>query len=238
MYISRNRRRVTQEPQSTPQTPQSVAPPTRLQPQPIPQQQARPTPQQQTRPEPDTQIPPRNAPLTPPTDISGRSSQIQPSIPPILTPLPKANTPQAPSLTGMGYVIVRVTTASGAIPLGDALVTVRDYPSDGNGNVISTQRTNSSGLTERIALPAPSRSLTQSPGNAKGYKTYNIQVDKEGYNKQLYINVPIFDGVTAVQSADLVPLSENGHADRADPYSSGIFYETENPSLESRQENS
>ena len=151
------------------------------------------------------------------------------------TPAPRTQPPLSPQLndTGLGGIVVRVTTASGAIPLENALVTVREYGTGSGGEIIATLKTNSSGLTEKISLPAPPRSMSLSPGNGKSYSSYIIQVDKEGYSTQQYINVPVFDGITAVQSADLVPLPENGQTDRANPYNPGIFYESEAPRLDS-----
>ena len=135
---------------------------------------------------------------------------------------------------GLGYMIVRVTTARGAIPLEGAVVTVSDYfPEDEKerGNAIYTLTTNSSGLTDKFALPAPPRSLSMTPGNGKSYLTYNIAVTKDGYYQQNYINAPVFEGITSIQSADMIPLSDNGQTDRFDPYGN-IFYETENQNLE------
>jgi len=129
---------------------------------------------------------------------------------------------------------VRVSTASGAIPLEDALVTVTSYKAQDGSDILHAQKTDMSGLTKRLPLPAPPKSASLSPGNGKSYSSYNVRVDKDGYSSQLYINVPIFDGITAVQNADLVPLPENGETDRADPYNPGIFYENENPNLESQ----
>ena len=139
------------------------------------------------------------------------------------------------SQSGYGYMIVRVSTARGAIPLEDATVTVYDYGpefADGRGDVIAVKTTNSSGMTDKFTLPAPPRSLSMSPGNGRSYSTYNVTVSKDGYNQQTYINVPVFEGITAIQNADLIPLAENGQTDRYDPRAS-IFFETENSQLES-----
>ena len=136
--------------------------------------------------------------------------------------------------TGYGYMIVSVSTARGAIPLENATVTVSNYDpkfEGGRGDIISVYATNRSGLTDRFALPAPPRELSMSPGNGKSYLSYNLTVKKEGYGDQQYINVPVFEGITAVQNADLIPLSENGQTDRYQ-YGSGQFFESENPKLE------
>ncbi len=142
---------------------------------------------------------------------------------------------------GLGYMIVRVTTARGAIPLEGAVVTVSDYngkddseaagSASERGNVIAAYITNKSGLTERFALPAPPRALSMSPGNGKSYLTYNVKVDKKGYYQQNYINAPIFEGITSIQNADMIPLPDNGQTDRA-TLDGSIFFESENSKLE------
>ncbi len=140
---------------------------------------------------------------------------------------------------GSGYMIVRVTTARGAIPIEGAVVTVSDYFGEDVtdiGNAIGTYITNSSGLTEKFALPAPPRALSMTPGNGKSYLTYNISVAKDGYYQQNYINAPVFEGITSIQNADMIPLSDNGQTDRYSPYGN-IFFETENSQLEGGQKN-
>ena len=135
---------------------------------------------------------------------------------------------------GYGYIIVRVTTARGAIPLENATVSVKNYDPEfekGRGDIISVYTTNSSGLTERFALPAPPRELSMAPGNGRSYQSYNLTVTKDGYADQEYINVPVFEGITAIQNADMIPLPENGQTDRQG-YNSGRFFESENPKLE------
>lgn len=139
-----------------------------------------------------------------------------------------------PEYTQIGYLIVRATTARGAIPLENAVVTVRGYdpssnPDESSGILIST-RTGVNGNTERMALPAPPKELSQESGNGKSYATYNVDVSAEGYLLQSYINVPIFEGVTAVQNAYLIPLPENGIPD-ASYYNRTRYYESENPNL-------
>ena len=135
---------------------------------------------------------------------------------------------------GYGYMIVRVTTARGAIPLENAIVTVHNYDPEfegGRGDVIAVYTTDPSGLTERFALPAPPRELSMTPGNGKSYETYNLSVTKEGYYQQYYANVPVFEGITAIQNADMIPLPDNGQTDNA-RIDDNFFFETENPALE------
>ena len=144
------------------------------------------------------------------------------------------NSSQSPIPAGTGYLIVQVSTAGGAIPLSGAMVTVRDYdPETGQdvGNVIATMRTDRSGKTQRLSLPAPARALSQSPGSAiLPYALYSIDVKTDRYFENYYASVPIFDGVVAVQPAVLQALPDSEFSDNRG-YDTQLFYESENPDL-------
>lgn len=131
--------------------------------------------------------------------------------------------------SGIGYLTVRVTTAGGAIPLEGATVVVRGNTPEDSG-VRYTQRTNRDGKTQKMPLPAPPASTSGAPGNGTPYSTYNIDVSREGYYSHTYQNVPIFDRITALQPAELIPLSANQYGDNFTPNDTR-FYESENPQL-------
>ena len=107
----------------------------------------------------------------------------------------------------VGYLVVNVSTARGAIPLPGASVTVY-YDSPDNTDVHSVLTTNMSGKTDKIALPAPSRALSEVPGNEKPYATYTISVYKDGYYPANSTAVPIFEGITSIQPIEMLPLAE------------------------------
>ena len=131
--------------------------------------------------------------------------------------------------TGTGYIIVKVATASGAIPVEGVTVIVRGNE-DQNSAILLSFLTDRDGLTPRAALPAPSREESQSPNGKRPFSTYNIDVLKEGYYPQYYQNVPVFDGITAVQTANIIPISEGGERN---PYTvdEQIFDQYQNPML-------
>lgn len=114
--------------------------------------------------------------------------------------------------TESGYLIVTVYTARGAIPIGDALVTI-NYASPGHNSPYAALTTDKSGRTPKIALPAPPRNLSLSPSENGSspplpYSLYNIEIVKEGFYPVTDIGVQLFSGITAIQSTDLIPLSE------------------------------
>ena len=111
---------------------------------------------------------------------------------------------------GVGFLVVQVTTANGAIPLQGAAVTVGQ--ASGVPNVLYELRSGADGRTERVALAAPPRAESQSFDNPRPpYAAYNIEVVLPQYESAIFENVPIFDGITAIQQANLVPLPEAGY---------------------------
>ena len=135
---------------------------------------------------------------------------------------------------GIGYIKVRVTTALGAIPLEGATVTIRGN-TDEFSSVIRALSTDRNGATDTVELPTKDRSLSASPTNVPPYATYNIDVVLDGYYSQFYQNVPVFDGITAIQSADMVPLRENEQTDNFE-IGSQRFFESQSPDLLSESE--
>lgn len=113
------------------------------------------------------------------------------------------------AMPGRGFLIVSVRTGEGAIPLEGALVTLRGDESI-EGDAIASFITDQSGNTPRITLPAPPRINSESPNGGKPYASYSADVSLPGYYTNLYTNIPIFDTITSVQTAYLVPLPEDG----------------------------
>ena len=162
-------------------------------------------------------------------------------------PLPRPSSP-APSprpsdgdrsdtrpMTGQGKLVFQVTTAGGAIPLEGAEVTLRQSrgPTDAGGDVLSVLYSGRDGKTEALTLPAPARGYSLEPardGAPVPYALYNADVRMDGFYKQSYIRIPVFDGITSIQRASLIPLPENGFEGGVRPDGS-VFIEGENPDL-------
>ena len=105
---------------------------------------------------------------------------------------------------GTGYLKIRAASAGGAFPAEG--VTVLVYDSD--GTIIASLRTDSSGLTKTVSLPAPPISLSQAPDPpALPFATYTVTATKEGYAPVEDYSVPVFDSVTSIQGVNMIPLS-------------------------------
>ncbi len=107
-----------------------------------------------------------------------------------------------------GYILVQVSTANQAIPISDANVII-SRPVESGEELIRVLKTDRSGRTEPIAVPAPpaANSLTPDNTGARFYK-YNIRVDYPGYSTTENVNVPVFEGQKSIQSVLMIPLSE------------------------------
>ncbi|MBQ9783261.1 MAG: hypothetical protein IJW44_01940 [Clostridia bacterium] len=114
-------------------------------------------------------------------------------------------TPQ--NTDSIGYLIVKVSTARGAIPLADAAVNIRGGDPETSG-VLYSLRTNRDGQTERVALPTPPRSASEAPGGIVPYANYNIEVSRPGYLPLSFQNVPVFPSITSIQPAVMIPQPE------------------------------
>ena len=130
---------------------------------------------------------------------------------------------------GLGYLQLRISTAQGAIPLENAQVIVRESKERGGG-LVTVQVSDRSGLTPMIALPTIPRALSETPGTPHPFYVYLVDVSKEGYYTQYYQNVPVFDGISAVQSVEMIPLPQNGFENGISE-DSNRYFEGENPNL-------
>ena len=131
--------------------------------------------------------------------------------------------------TGTGYLVIRASTASNALPVEGATVTVRGNQPNFSA-VIVKMETGRDGLTPKISLSAPPRENSTSPGIENPFATYNVDVDLKGYFPTSAQQVPVFDGITSIQPINLIPLPQNGVSDRFDPYAERVS-DSEPPNL-------
>lgn len=134
----------------------------------------------------------------------------------------------------IGFLVVEAKTAGGALPVEGARVSVYGYSPEEEGKdgaLIYAVTTDKGGKTPPLALDAKSKELSMTPGNTNPFSVYNISVESDGYYSNKYINVPIFQGVTSIQPATLIPLIENGQTYSDYPSTQNRFVETPNTAL-------
>ncbi|MBQ7338394.1 MAG: hypothetical protein IJW40_08085 [Clostridia bacterium] len=145
----------------------------------------------------------------------------------------RSTQPESPQI-GMGYLVVRTSTAGGAIPLEGSTVKVwgdRDegQPPSSWGDVLQIMTTDRDGNTPRLPLPAPARAIAYQPGGVP-YAFYNIDVAADGFYPQHFTRVPIYDTITSIQNAYLIPLPEGALLDGREPLGN-VVEEGVNPAL-------
>lgn len=104
---------------------------------------------------------------------------------------------------------VAVTTALGAQPLENALVTVSTAPDEnGTRTLLYAVRTDRDGMTPPMTLAAPPRSASLAPGQVTPYALYTVEAVREGFVPLTALHVTLFAGVPAVLPVALTPLPE------------------------------
>ncbi len=160
----------------------------------------------QPKPMPAPMQPMLQPPVPPPVPLPApMSEQNPPPVPPQMDlPQEIPDLPPTPITqeTYQGMVKVKVSTANGARPIVGAIVTVvREI--GGKEHIYALQKTNDSGETGVIQLPAPPPSANQ---QAPQYYDYNIHVHAPGYYRESAIAMPVFPNVLSLQNFDLIPL--------------------------------
>lgn len=115
---------------------------------------------------------------------------------------------QTDDLTGVGYLIVKLVTKLSAAPVVGGRVLVSFDGKEGE-TLVKSLVTNKNGETEKISLPTASENESQTPGVSNPYASYTIRASKEGFFTIDSYNVPIFEGQTAIQTVEMIPLPED-----------------------------
>ncbi len=102
----------------------------------------------------------------------------------------------------LGRIRARVM-GTGMVPIENATVTISStgVPEQ----QIAEVRTNASGLTEIIEVPAPPLEFSQEPSDQQPYANYRINMSAAGFEPVVVQNAEIMPNVTALQDATLRP---------------------------------
>lgn len=109
-----------------------------------------------------------------------------------------------------GSLKIQAYAADQSFGIGSARVMVFvELPS---GNIaVFDGLTDVDGITQTISLPAPPRSLSQSPGASGArlpYSVYSIYVEHPDFVREVFTNVPVFSGVESIQPVRMLAKSE------------------------------
>lgn len=105
-----------------------------------------------------------------------------------------------------GNLRVQAFTARRTYHVPDAVVEVsKNFPS--GRYVIARMVTDQSGATEMISLPAPDKDLSEVPGNTHLFTRVDVKVKHKNFVETNFLDVPVFQGITSNQIADMMPLA-------------------------------
>ncbi len=110
--------------------------------------------------------------------------------------------PTQMSTQSTGRLRVRVMGA-GMTPIENATVIISD--TSVGEQQLAELRTNSSGLTDTVDLPAPSLDFSQQPSDQQPYANYRISMSAAGFDPVVVQNAEIMPDVTALQENTLTP---------------------------------
>lgn len=108
-----------------------------------------------------------------------------------------------------GRLVVRVSAASGAVPISGATVIIRSSANDLPIQTLVTLTTDESGLTDPVLILTPPRSESLSPGGKRPFAEISTEVSASGYYTSSNLNIPIYPGITSIQPVTLIPLPDS-----------------------------
>jgi hypothetical protein len=108
-----------------------------------------------------------------------------------------------------GKLVVRVSAASGAVPVAGAKVIVRSAENGSPVQVIGILTTDESGLTGPLSIATPPLSESLAPGGKQPFSEISAEISADGYLTSVNINIPIYPGITSIQPVSLIPLPDS-----------------------------
>lgn len=114
------------------------------------------------------------------------------------------------STDGTAALRVFVTTALGALPLENAIVSVSTVPDEtGMRTLLYSVTTDSGGITPVMVLATPPRSNSLTPDGGPPFAVYTVEISAEGYTPLTALHIALFSGVPTMLPVALTPLEEN-----------------------------
>lgn len=130
--------------------------------------------------------------------------------------LPPGNVPAAPAEPGtipeaepveVGYISVGVFTASGALPVEGAVVTVYIIDENGEENVISHLVSDANGQVPTIELPVVYDTTNPLESSEYYFSTYNLRVQAINYYTVNILDFRVFPDTTTNFMVEMIPVA-------------------------------
>ena len=106
-----------------------------------------------------------------------------------------------------GRLKITTTTTDGTRPVRNARIDI-SYTGEPD-RIIESLRTDESGSTETIELPAPPLEYSMAPSDHQPYSEYNLKITADNYDDEIVTGVQILPNVTGFQNINLILSPEN-----------------------------
>jgi hypothetical protein len=111
-----------------------------------------------------------------------------------------------PSSNEVGYINVGVYTASGALPVKDAVVTIYHTYDGGEEHVLYHMVTDESGRVPTMEVPIEYRGIGQQTEYT--YSTYNLRVQAIGYYTHNVLDLQVYPNISTNFRINLIPVAQ------------------------------
>lgn len=105
----------------------------------------------------------------------------------------------------VGYINVGVFTASGALPVPDAVVTLYHTYEAGEEHVLYHLVTDESGIIPRMEVPVEYQGADQQ--TEYYYSTYNLRVQADGYYPYNLLDIQVFPDIATNYRINMIPAA-------------------------------
>jgi hypothetical protein len=149
-----------------------------------------------------------------------------PETPTLETPIPDVTVPEAPvtevpvpetEITPCsGYMNVNVSTALGALPVKDAVVTIYKNNEEGEEIVYSQLITDSNGMIPKVPLPIENNEDCPMEKFKYFYDIYNLRIEAQDFYTVNVLEARIFPDIATSYRIDLLPAIIGDTQDRPD----------------------
>lgn len=112
-----------------------------------------------------------------------------------------------------GFINVSVNTASGALPVKDAVVTLYVMDQNANEEALYHLVTDISGKVPEMELPVIYNPQDPSESREYYFSTYNLRVQAIGYYTHNVIDVRVFPNIATNYNITLIPVMQSGDED-------------------------
>ncbi len=107
----------------------------------------------------------------------------------------------------IGYITIQARTAHDAVPLSGVQIKILDN----FGNSLYELTTDESGETEKVPLETVNRDFSQNPHfSGSSFISYNVLAQALGFDSLYILDIPIYEGETAILPLSLIPVTGLG----------------------------